>query len=212
MTLSLLKKPIRKQTVFWLAAMLSVNILAYFVTRPFTEPLPHYEIATAFDNLIPLVPIFILPYILAYLQWGLGYFFLFQDDMENGIRIARAEILAKVLVGITFCLFPTMIVRPEVVPTGLWNRLVAFIYEMDAPNNLFPSIHCLESWFVLRGTLKMKSASRAYCVVMGVMTLLVFLSTVFVKQHVVWDMLGAVLYAEFALLVWRMLLGRKRPC
>ena len=72
---------------------------------------------------------------------------------------------------------------------------------MDAPDNLFPSIHCLESYVCFRGALYTKKVPVWYKYVMLISTVLVFASTVLVKQHVLVDMLGAVLAVEFGLFV-----------
>lgn len=106
------------------------------------------------------------------------------------------EMLAKLMCMFCFVVYPTTLVRPEITGTGVFDSLTKLIYELDAPDNLFPSIHCLESYVCFRGALKVKKAPGWYRWVMLVMTLLVFASTVLVKQHVVVDMFGAVLVAE----------------
>lgn len=45
---------------------------------------------------------------------------------------------------------------------------------------------------------------------MGIMTMLVFLSTVLIKQHLIADMLGAVIVAEIGNIVAKKLLKRKQ--
>lgn len=92
-------------------------------------------------------------------------------------------------------------VRPEITSSGLMMSLVNLIYTLDAPVNLFPSIHCLESWLVFRGSLACKKVSKAYKVIMFIFSVLVCLSTVFVKQHVVIDIIGGILVVEIGILI-----------
>ena len=75
------------------------------------------------------------------------------------------------------------------------------VYAGDLPGNLFPSIHCLESWICFRGAIGMKRTPRWYAPAMLVLTLMVFASTLLVKQHVLVDIPAGVLVAEVGLLL-----------
>ena len=59
--------------------------------------------------------------------------------------------------------------------------------------------HCLESWFCFRGARGMKRVPRWYTASMLAFTLLVCVSTVLVKQHVLVDIPAAILVAELGL-------------
>ena len=74
--------------------------------------------------------------------------------------------------------------------------LSSFIYQMDAPVNLFPSIHCLESWCAIHAAFAMKKMPKWYRLVTVVMSLGVFASTLFIKQHVILDMFGGIAVFE----------------
>ena len=80
--------------------------------------------------------------------------------------------------------------------TGFCEWLVRFIYQMDAPVNLFPSIHCLESWCAIHAAFAMKKMPKWYRLVTVVMSLGVFASTLFIKQHVILDMFGGIAVFE----------------
>ena len=67
---------------------------------------------------------------------------------------------------------------------------------MDAPVNLFPSIHCLESWCAIHAAFTMKKMPNWYRLVTVVMSLGVFASTLFIKQHVILDMFGGIAVFE----------------
>lgn len=65
--------------------------------------------------------------------------------------------------------------------------------------NLLPSIHCLESWLCFRNALRFKGVPRWYLPLTALMTLLVFASTLLVKQHVLVDVPAGILAAELGL-------------
>ena len=101
--------------------------------------------------------------------------------------------------GIVFIIMPTTLTRPEITGTGFWNWLTSLIYSTDAADNLFPSIHCLESWILFRGVMRCEKQGTTMKIFMFVSAILVFASTVLIKQHVVIDIIGGVLVVEIGL-------------
>ncbi len=181
--------------------MLALNCITYFDTRLFTTGLYHHNISIGLDDKIPFLPIFIIPYILAYLQWILGYVAIGRESKPHCYTYMTAEMITKLLACITFVLLPTTLIRPDIVSRDIFSQITAYIYQIDAADNLFPSIHCIESYVCMRGIWKCKKVSMGWKIACSVMTVLVFMSIVFVKQHVVLDMIGAVVYFEAALLI-----------
>lgn len=108
---------------------------------------------------------------------------------------------------VLFIAVPTTINRPAIDNRNIFSVMVQSIYEMDAPTNLFPSIHYLESWICFRGTICHKSFSGGYKAGMFLMTILVFMSTVLIKQHVIIDIVGAIVVAEISFVTVRKIKG-----
>lgn len=178
-----------------------VNLAVYSGTKLITAGWPHHSFALEIDAWIPFWPAFISIYILAYVQWCIGYLMFARDSRKLCYEMTAGDIIAKLICGVCFLAFPTLICRPEVSQTGVWNALTRIIYWFDTPVNLFPSVHCLESWICCRGAMRSSKAATWYKGVMLVFTLLVFASTVLVKQHVVLDIAGGVVVAEIGLFV-----------
>ena len=78
--------------------------------------------------------------------------------------------------------------------------MLQWLYTMDAPVTLFPSIHCLLSWLCWRGFCKLEHP-RWMNGLSLLFTLAVFASTVLVKQHYAADILGGVAVAELGLML-----------
>ena len=78
-----------------------------------------------------------------------------------------------------------------------------FVYSVDAADNLFPSIHCLVSWLCYAGVRGKRSVPVWYQRASCVMAVLVCVSTVTTKQHVLVDVAGGVLLAEACLWIGR---------
>lgn len=85
----------------------------------------------------------------------------------------------------------------------MWNQAALWLYSIDAADNLFPSIHCLVSWFCYLGIRGRKEIPRWYQSVSMVIAILVFASTLLTKQHVIVDVAGGILLAEFCFFIGR---------
>ncbi len=186
-----------------LLTVLVFNCSVYWLPRLVTSGAVHYDLSLRLDDAIPFVPAFIVIYVLAYVQWVVGYVIISRDSEERCYRVLSGEFISKLVCLLFFLLLPTAMERPEVTGTDLFSRLTALIYSLDTPDNLFPSIHCLESWLCFRGMLGAKNAGRGYKLFSLVFTLLVFASTVLVKQHVVVDIIAGVASAELGQLAAR---------
>jgi membrane-associated phospholipid phosphatase len=165
----------------------------------------HYDLSIFIDEILPFIPFFVLFYILAYVQWGMNYVVHSRIGKEQFYHIVTADIIAKLLCMICFILLPTEITRPQVPEGGIWNFLTKLIYSLDTPRNLFPSIHCLESWIAFRAALMMKGAPRWYAPLQLFVSAMVFLSTVFIKQHFFVDIIAGILAVEIGWILSRRL-------
>ena len=179
-----------------LVSMVCVHGLVYYATRLVTQKMPHYDFSLPVDGVIPFIPAFSVIYVLAYVQWVVGYILIARDSRELCCRVISGEIMSKLICMALFLLVPTTMARAKIVSDGFFDRIVGTIYRLDAADNLFPSIHCLESWVCFRGAMQMKNTKPWYRYFTLLFSLLVFASTVLIKQHVTVDIAGGILTAE----------------
>ena len=176
-------------------------IPSYFLVRLITGGMEHLHVVSTIDDLVPFVPAFIWIYVLAYFQWLFGHLAIAHYDERLFKQHMGAEIIGKLTCVLIFILLPTTIVRPEVTESGLTYDLVRFIYAADnPPDNLFPSIHCMESWIVTCGLFK-TNAPKPLKMFMLIFTCLVFASVVLVKQHFIIDIPAGIFVASIAILL-----------
>lgn len=114
-------------------------------------------------------------------------------------RLIAGEQIAKLLCLVIFLVMPTCMERPEVSGTDIFSQLTRFIYWADTPDNLFPSIHCLENWVLFRGALRCRKVGKRYKAGYFLFTLMVFASTLLVKQHLIADVFGGIIVGELGL-------------
>ena len=142
-------------------------------------------------------------YVLAYVVWIVGFIVIGRESREVCYEVLTAEQIAKLCCLVAFIAIPTTIIRPEVTGTGFFQWLSRLIYSMDSPDNLLPSVHCLENWICFRGAMKCKKVGKGYKIFMFVAAILVFASTLMVKQHVVLDVVAAIVVVELGLFLSR---------
>ena len=196
-----LKKLIPGYAVAPLVISLVMNMVTYFGTRLFTQDMRHYNLSCAIDGKIPFVSSMIWIYILAYVAWIVGFIVIARESRQVCYEVLMGEQIAKFICLILFITVPTTIVRPEITGNSISDWVTGLIYMLDSPDNLLPSVHCLESWICFRGALRCKKMGRGYRWIMFISAILVFASTVMVKQHVVADIVAAVIAVEVGLLI-----------
>ena len=208
-------KLIPKYSIVPLAVLLVVHFLNFYATRLITNGMRHYDFSIALDLMIPFVPAFIVFYILAFPQWAFGMLYFIRQEKEICFRFIAAALIGEAVCIATFIAAPTAlcgeVLRPEITGGDIFSKLTSLIFSVDEPNNLFPSLHCFASWFCFRGIffLPREKRNKGYMIFSFLFSLLVFASTVFVKQHVFVDIIGGVLLVEIAILLEDMTKARR---
>ena len=183
----------------WAAVILLnvINLIAFQGTRLINGTWHHYDLSLPLDNMIPLVKAFAFIYLpVAYAQWIYGFYLAAREKKNICFNIFGAEIIAKLICMICFLVIPTTMVRHDVTGNDPLTLMLRFVYWVDSPDNLFPSIHCLESYVLTRGAFKMERCPAWFKWGSIPVTLLVFASTLFTRQHVFVDIIAAVAVVE----------------
>lgn len=156
----------------------------------------HYDFTNGFDRMVPLIPAFVSIYLVCYAFWAANYIMIARISKEHMYRFLVGDYLSRIICGLFFVLLPTTLVRPEVVGTDIWSNLLKIVYTVDQSANLFPSIHCLVSWFCYIGIRRQKSVPKWYQRFSAIFAILVCASTQFTKQHYIIDVIGGLVLAE----------------
>lgn len=186
-------------------SLVAMDLFAYYVPKAVDAHRTLHPISTALDDALPLIPAFILIYVLAYVQWVFASLVILRDSRERCFRFTAAVLTGMLAAMLTMLAWPTVMTQQPVEVRDFCTWLLDRIYRMDEPTHVFPSMHCLASWLCFRWSLGLRRMPRAYGWAQGVFTLLVFASTVLVKQHVWPDILGGVAAAELGILLSRLL-------
>lgn len=179
-----------------LVITLTANAIAYYGSRLITTHRVHVDLTNPLDDRIPLVPWTVSIYFGCYLLWIANYIIAYRMEEKKAYRFASADLFAKMICLAFFVLLPTTNVRPEIVGDSFWEAAMRLLYQMDAADNLLPSIHCLTSWFCFIAVRENDKIPTWYRVFTLVFALLVCVSTLTTKQHVLIDVVCGVALAE----------------
>ena len=172
------------------------NCVVYWGAQHLMQDKKHYDLTSNFDNQIPFVKEWVIIYIVCYLFWAVNYILISREGKEKCYRFVFADLISRLICGLIFIVFPTTNIRPIVSGNDISSWLMNFIYQIDPATNLFPSIHCLVSWFCFVGIRNSKKIPLWYKAFSCIFAVLVFASTQFTKQHYLVDVAGGILIAE----------------
>lgn len=155
-----------------------------------------HDITSAIDLMVPFRPAWVSIYVLSFPFWAVSYILTAKENTkEDWFRFVFADMLAKVICGVIFILFPTTNVRPAVRGGGISVSLMSLIYFLDPPLDLFPSIHCLVSLLSWLGIRKCSNIPLWYRNFTLFFAIMIFASTQFTKQHYLADVIGGIAIA-----------------
>lgn len=176
--------------IFWPVFGLAFYCLETFRTTGY------HPVYSPIDDMIPFCEFFVIPYIFwfVYLIGMYAYSLLF--DLDTFRDYSYYVILTYTTTIIIYLVYPTMQeLRPAEFPRD--NSLTDFMrgfYEFDTNTNVCPSLHVIGSVCVSAAAWNSKLFSKiGWRIAFTVTTILIALSTVFLKQHSIVDVPPALL-------------------
>ncbi len=155
-----------------------------------------YSLAMAADEAIPYLKWFALPYSVWIFYIYVCLFYFFKKDISVYYRNLMTYAICALLCYLIYSVFQTTVARPPVIGDDPFSWLMRYIYNRDQPYNCFPSIHCFSSYMVMRAIWTSSFRNKWNLTLITGMSSLIIMSTLFVKQHVIMDVLGAIFVVE----------------
>lgn len=155
-----------------------------------------YSLVTSFDRSVPFITAFAIPYALWYPFVFLTLAYLCYIDKEAYFKTLISFDIGLVACYTVYFFFQTTVPRPEVVGTGFCSDLLRIIYSSDKPYNCFPSIHVLTSYLMIKGIKWSKVKQKYVLPIVSVSAVLIILSTLFIRQHVILDVVSGVFLGD----------------
>ncbi len=168
--------------------MFAVWALGYLAVARVTEGSVSYPVPTLeWEEKIPFMPIFVWIYLCIYPLFVLP--FLFIRDKQFFRLFSFSYILVMCVCYLCYLLIPVSFTRrPDLVVTSFSTFALNIIYETDNSWNCFPSSHVAMS---LLASLTILEVHRIRGILATLLTVLIAVSTVLIKQHYVIDVVAA---------------------
>lgn len=198
-----IKKFFKDHRQIWFAVYI-IPYLIWFVwlEKRLVAPTQIHIMECGLDHRIPFCEYFIIPYILWFAYIGVTWLYLCFFDKRGFYQFIISLYSGMTLFLIISTVFPNGLdLRVDFdANKNIFTKLTAFIQVADTPTNVFPSIHvynsigaCVALW--KNEAVKKRPILKSFIMLL---TVSICLSTVFLKQHSVIDVIGAfILYAVF---------------
>ena len=184
----------------WITAYMIFYMMGFFIVENAGHR--HYHVIhTVIDDMIPFNEYFVIPYFLwfAYIAAGILWFVFRCQSKTEYYKLVSSLSIGMTIFLIVSCVYPNcQDMRPTVfLHQNVFTRMVEHLYATDTPTNILPSIHVFNSlavFFALNNSEQLKKY-RIVRLLAGVLTVLIILSTMFLKQHSVVDVSMGILMA-----------------
>ena len=179
-----------KYMLIWLFVTSALYFLVQFIATD------SYSFMTPLDEVIPFVPEFIwvyhtlIPVIIITTIFSM-------ERRDVFFNTVLALTLAVVILSLCHVLFPSFYPRQEIEAGSISAWLVSVTRTVDAACNTFPSGHVTFSWIIYFSICKAECIKRTKWLRLTYLlwAILIALSTVFLKQHYIFDVVAGVLLA-----------------
>lgn len=154
-----------------------------------------HDMARPVDRRIPLITQAVYTYILWYPLIFLYPLYLFHFSRTAWIIYILAIVLDIIFSLVIYVLYPTSFQRPQPPASALSGKILRLLYVFNYKGlNCMPSMHCSQCYIILlsavmcglNGVIPAAAAAGA-----SVLCIMIVISTVLIKQHVMVDMVSA---------------------
>ena len=195
--------------------------VGYFLLYTLTENLIPAEkchvIHCALDDLIPFCEGFLIFYVSWYVLIVLSLLYFLRWDVPSFRKLQIFIMITQAVAMLIYILWPSrQDLRPETFPRqNFLTWVMGIIYAVDTNTGVCPSLHVAYSIGIASVWLREKAVRPLWRGLIALLCVLISISTAFVKQHSVLDILAALplgLLAEVLVYGrwWKERLGRKR--
>lgn len=178
------------KVIITIISLIAFQSLLYLMAK--LTPFEYHIVNIEFDNQIPFIKYFVYPYIIWYITLFIVPYIFYQKDKLFYKIYIKTIFISLIIAFIIYVFYPTTLIRNEVISTDLSTFIINLIYKIDTPAiNCLPSAHCILSFVHIYITLMIKGINKKLKAIIIIQSILVIFSTVFIKQHVILDVITA---------------------
>ena len=192
------KKLIHKYRHGWVLSYVFIY-MPWFIYLERRTNVQYYIIHSPLDDYIPFIEYFIVPYLLWFAFIAVTVLYFFFTDRKGFYRLTAFLFTGMTIFLIICTVFPNGLhLRPTTFARdNIFVEMVRYLYATDTSTNVLPSIHVFNSIGAIiaiyhSNALKKHRGIQYTSYILGV---LIILSTVFLKQHSITDVIAAFVLA-----------------
>lgn len=160
----------------------------------------YFIIQSPLDSYIPFLEIFVIPYLFWFAFMVIGVMYFFFTNRREFYQVTGFLIIGMTIFLIICTVFPNGLhLRPTVFPRdNIFTDMVRnIVYANDTSTNVLPSIHVFNSLGISIAVARSEALRKkpVVQVITHILTLLIIMSTVCLKQHSITDVAAALVMA-----------------
>ena len=172
-----------------------VFLLFFLYVERLSSTAVYHPMHCALDDLIPFCEYFLIPYLFWFVYLVGMHIYTLLYDIDAFRLLMGFIIVSYSLSMVIYLLFPTcQEMRPVEFPRdNPFTRFLYYFYQFDTNTNVCPSLHVVGSvavWLTSCRVSRFQTSGWKFA--FGVAAILICLSTMFLKQHSVLDVLAAI--------------------
>ena len=164
---------------------------AFFILEKVSSP--KVTVYCPIDGLIPFIPAFVFPYFTWHLLIPIILIFFMIKDREAFLRLCFTMFTGMTAALFIYAIIPNGLnIRVPVTGNSLPEKICSLLYSIDTPTNVCPSIHVSSTVaisFSVQNAYSLKK-HRAIRIFLHIISILIIVSTLFIKQHSIYDVIG----------------------
>ena len=179
---------------FWWLLFWPVYLMRYFLIETCNPAGVYHVMHCPLDDRIPFREVFLVFYVCWYFFMVGIHLYCLLYDADTFRRYSKFLCISISMSTAIFLLYPScQNLRPSEFPRdNLLSRMMGLLYGVDTNTNVFPSEHVIGALAALAAAAHTKGLGRHdRLAVLTVLAVLICASTLFLKQHSVLDVLGA---------------------
>ncbi len=173
--------------------------LTWFIFLENTVTTHFHVIHMEIDDYIPFCEYFIVPYLLWFFYIAAVIIYMGLKDSKEFVNMCIFLFTGMTIFLIVSTVYPNgHLLRPTYFERdNIFTQLCAMLYQSDTATNLFPSIHVYNSVGVHLALIHSEKTKnhKKLCFASCVLMVSIILSTVFLKQHSMFDLITGLLMA-----------------
>ena len=164
----------------------------------------YYPVSCPLDDRIPFCEYFLIPYLFWFVFLAGIHVYTLLYDTESFKKLMKFIIVSYSAAMLIYILFPNcQELRPVIFERdNIFTHFIERFYQFDTNTNVCPSIHVIGSVAVMLCEWNSRHFNtKGWRIAFGLAALLISISTIFLKQHSVVDIIAAIPICVIAYMV-----------